>query len=151
MKLESKFYSSLGNGAAALQYAVEMINSVVASRDTTVLSKAITRAVKKGDDKAAQSVRFMVRQVWPGVKSGKDKAGQVSIKIKGIDHDEEAIQTLKSLVSEGASLRGTKLTKTFKSDEEKDSEEFDYVQWAKRMDKAHDLDKMIAALQALRS
>lgn len=151
MNLESNFYRSLGNGKEALKYAADMIQSVVTSRDTTVLSRAIERAAKKGDDKAAASLRLVIRSVWPEAKTTKDKQGKVSIKIKGVEHDDKALETLSGLVSDGVSLRGTLLTKAFKKETE--TKEFDATAWAERVTKAHPdaLEAMIAALQAKRN
>lgn len=149
--VEKKFYKSLGNGAAALSYAVEMIESVVTSRDTTVLTRAIDRAASKGDDKAVASLKLLIRNVWPGSKSNKSrKTGQTSIKISGVEADEYAISVCRALVADGVSLRGTLLSKAFIPAEEKP---FDVEAWAKRTVKAHpdQLEAMIAALQAQRS
>lgn len=151
MSIESKFYKALGNGAAALGYAVEMIESVVASRDTTVLTRAMDRAASKGDDKAVASLKLMIRNVWPGSKANKSKkTGQTTLKISGVEADPDAVAMCKALVSDGVSLRGTLLTKAFAPTEEKP---FDVEAWAKRTYKAHpdQLDVMIAALQAQRS
>ena len=149
--VESKFYASLGNGAAALQYASEMIESVVTSRDTTVLTRAMDRASSKGDDKAVASLKMLVRNVWPTSKAIKNKkTGKTAIKIKGIDACQDAIETMKALVLDGVSLRGTLLVQAFNTDGSKPA--FDVVKWATRMDKAHHehLEAMIAALQAVR-
>ena len=149
--VEAKFYKALGNGAAALGYAVEMIESVVTSRDTTVLTRAMDRAASKGDDKATAALKLMVRNVWPGSKASKSKkTGQTSIKISGVEADQDALAVCKALVADGVSLRGTLLSKAFGSGEEKP---FDVEAWAKRTVKAHpaQLEAMIAALQAQRS
>lgn len=149
--VEAKFYKALGNGAAALGYAVEMIESVVQSRDTTVLTRAIDRAASKGDDKAVASLKLMIRNVWEGAKMTKSKTtGQTSIKIKGIDASVWALSTCQQLVADGVSLRGTLLSKAFATEAEQKA--FDVTKWAERSLKAHpeDLEAMIAALQALR-
>lgn len=148
--VETKFYKSLGNGAAALEYAVEMVASVVKSRDTTVLTRAIDRAAGKGDDKAVASLKLIIRNVWPNAKAVKvKKTGITSIKIKGIEADEEALETCHALVADGASLRGTLLSKAFGT---KTDKVFNVEAWAKRSAKAHPeyLEAMIAALQAQR-
>jgi len=146
MKVEGQFYASLGNGKAALEHAATMINAVVTSRDTTVLRKAIKRAGQKGDDRAVQALKLIIRNVWPGASYSKDG----EIKIKGIRADSDAVDTMNTLVSDGVSLRGTLLQQAYKSATVK---EFDVQVWAKRMHKAHgdELEAMIAALQALRS
>lgn len=150
MNIESKFYTSLGNGKAALAYAVDMVKSVADSRDTTVLTRAIKRAMSKGDDKAAGSLRFMIRHVWPGVKATKNKkTGDITIKISGIEHEPEAIETLDALVADGVSLRGTLLTQAFMP---KDKPAFDPMKQAQRFTKSHNKAQVtayIAALQAL--
>lgn len=149
--VEKSFFRSLGNGKQALADAVTMIKSVVDSRDTTVLARAMQRAKdEKGDDKAVAALKLMIVSVWPGAKAGATKKGDMSIRIKGVKADPAIVETLDTLVADGVSLRGTILSKTLKK---ADDTAFDVAKWAARQHKAHpdQLDAMIAALQALRS
>ena len=150
--IENKFVTSLGSGKAALEHASTLIHSVVDSRDTTVLTRAMTRAKSKGDDKACASMRLILLAVWPkAVLKFDTKAKAYVFKIKGIEAEEWALEALSALVDDGASLRGSLITKTFKAD--KTETAFDAVKWAERQEKAHpdQLEAMIAALQALRA
>ena len=115
--VEKKFYASLGNGIAAGEHLFNMIQSVVSSRDTTVLTRAISRAENDKSDKlAGAAIRLVIGQVWPKAKIAKTKAGDLSIKIKGIDADVEAIARFKDAVERKLSIRNAAFRKAIKAD-----------------------------------
>lgn len=153
--IESAFYRALGNGKLAATHMRDLIVSVVSSRDTTIIAKAIKRAKDKGDDKAASVLMLATQQVFPAPTDKKiitkDKAGKYSIKIAGIQADKAAIARLEKAVSEGLSIRGAGFAKTLKGETKKDETPIDYKAKATRLVKdGVDIDLMIAALQALR-
>lgn len=154
MKTESKFYANLGNGQKAGEYLQDMVKSVTVSRDTTVIVKAIQRAEAKGDKAAASVVRFVFGQVFPSAKVTKSKAGDLSLKIKGIEHDDKALERLAEAVSKGLSIRHSTFRKTVQG--EQAQAEFDLQKYAKTIAsrlkrEGQSLDAVIAALQAVRS
>jgi len=153
MKIESEFYRSLGNGVKSLGYIKDMILSVVDSRDTTVLSRAILRAGNKGDNHADRALRLAISQVFEGAKMvKKPTGGGISIKISGTTVSEAGIKRLKDAATSGLSIRSSAYAKILKGTKDEDEKsEFDVKAWAVRMKKAHkdDLGKMIAALQAV--
>lgn len=162
---EQRFYRALGNGEQAGLELCNMIRSVMSSRDTTVLVRAIRRAEDKKDQQAANVVRFVVRHIWPavldengatikaGAKVGKDKNGLPVIKISGVGHDDMAFARLEEAVERKLSIRHKAFRNAVQPPvEDGEEQEFDYVAWAKRALKQHPdgLETMIAALQALR-
>lgn len=117
MAIEGKFFASLGNGVAAGEHLFSMVESVVSSRDTTVLTKAIKRAdINKSDKLAGNVIRFVVSQVWPGAKMTKNKADDYSIKIKGIEADTAALSRFKSAIEHKLSIRHAAFRKHIKPD-----------------------------------
>ncbi len=151
--VEDKFINSLGSGVGAAKQLSEMIKSVSSSRDTTVLARSIFRSEKKGDLAAASIVRFVTGQVWPKAKVQKVKDGVPKITIKGIEHNQEAINRLVGAVEKNLSIRHTTFRKVVKGDTDTEPKTFDPKAWAERQAKSHkdSLDAMIAALQAMRS
>lgn len=151
--IESKFYTALGNGKIAASHMRDLLVSVVSSRDTTIIAKAIKRAKEKGDDKAAQVLSLATREVFPNAKISKDKAGKFSIKIKGIEASKPALERLEKAVADKLSIRGATFAKAIKGETVKEEKPFDAIAWAERALKAQgdeNLDAMIAALQAKR-
>lgn len=139
---------SLGNGATALALGVDAIEHVRTHGDTTVLIRMAERAKERNDNNAASALMFMVKQVWPGAKLAKSKAGP-TLKIKGIAPVNSAVDTLATLKAEGASLRGSKLREAFRGDADKP--EFDpkvvTARVCKPLTKAQ-AQQVIAAMQA---
>src|SRR6056297_252191 len=124
MNVESNFFRSLGNGVKAGEYLQAMILSVVQSRDTTVLVRAMDRARNaKNDEQAARTIALVVGQVWPKCKLGKDKNSIPTIKISGIDADPNALKRLKEATDKGLSIRHSTYRKVLKGDT--DTPEFD--------------------------
>lgn len=151
--IETAFYRALGNGKLAASHMRDLIKSVVSSRDTTIIAKAIYRAKEKSDDKAASVLSTVTREVFPDAKITKDKSGKFSIKIKGIAANEKAIERLNDAVNSGLSIRGATFLKAVKGEKEKTETQFDAKAWAERAIKAQgdeNIDAMIAALQAKR-
>lgn len=153
--IESKFYKALGNGSLAASHMRDLIVAVVSSRDTTILAKAVYRAKDKKDDKAAQVLLAVVKEVFPASEGKKiitkDKAGKYSIKIAGIQADAKAVERLESAVDKGLSIRGATFLKEIKGAVTKEETPIDYKAKATRLVKdGADIDLMIAALQALR-
>ena len=151
MKIETSFFQSLGNGVKACNLLAQMVHSVVQSRDTTVLTRAINRAATdKQDEQAARAIRMVAGQVWPKAKIGKAKDGTLSIKIKGIEADQEALARLDSAVERQLSIRHAAFRKAIMPEQEEE-QAFDYQKAAAAFVKRHgaaNVDKMIAALQA---
>lgn len=158
LAVEKKFYSSLGDGAKAGVYLKDMVLSVVDSRDTTVLSRAIQRAEdNKADTQAVKAIRTVVSQVWPKAKVSRNNVtNRLSIIIKGIDADQDALARLKAATEceKPLSIRGTAFLKTIKGTHDAEEKDFDPKKMAEGWFKRHDheqLEAYIAALQALRS
>lgn len=108
MKLAADFGRTLGNGKKAASHLHDMVVSVVKSRDTKVLSRAYAKADGKGDKQAVQTMSAIIRAVWPGVKTTKDKnTGEMIIKIKGIEADPAPVARFADAVQRGLSLRDT--------------------------------------------
>lgn len=149
-KIESAFYAALGTGTVAAKHMADLIKSVSVSRDTTIISKAMTRAKEKGDDKAASVLGLAMREVFPKVKVT-NKAGKYSFTIKGIQADEKAVARLESAVAKNLSIRGDTFRKAIMAEKPVATPVIDYKKKAENIQKSGaDLDKMIAALQALR-
>lgn len=149
---ENAFVRNLGNGVKAAEYLGTLVEAVVASRDTTIITRVLQRADKAGDAHAVGSIKVVVRNVWPGAKLGKGKTdGTYTLKIAGVEADDDGLGRLKTAITEGLSIRGKKFRETIEPKGEEDA--FDVAKWAERTAKAHPdkLDAMIAALQALRS
>lgn len=152
--IESAFYRALGNGKLAASHMRDLVASVVSSRDTTIIAKAMYRAKEKNDDKAASVLSLAMRETFPGLKITKDKNGKFSLKIKGIAADDKAIKRLDDAVNSGLSIRGDGFRKAIQGEKAEDaSKDFDAKAWAERAIKAQgdaNIDAMIAALQAKR-
>ena len=118
-EIESKFHRALGDGVKAGAYMQQLILSVVDSRDTTVLVKAIQRASEnKADHQAVSTLRAVIGQVWPKAKVTKNKSNTVSILIKGIKEDSEALERLALAVSSEYSIRGVAFKKAIMPESE---------------------------------
>ena len=104
-QLESNFFRALGDGKKAAIAMRDMIKAVTDSRDTTVLCRAMKRALSKGDEAAAKTVGFCATKVWPGAKVVKSE-GNFSIKIKGIAHDNAILTNLDEAIERAYSIRG---------------------------------------------
>lgn len=156
--LESTFYRNLGDGVKACAALAGMIESVVTSRDTTVLTKAMRRAVEdKQDEQAARAVALVASQVWPKAKIGKTKDGVMTIRIKGIQACDDALARLRNAVDRDLSIRHSTFRKTIKPVyQEQDSPELalskkvtGLVKWCDKTEGVT-IDALIAALQAAR-
>lgn len=138
--IETKFFKALGSGTGATEHLATMIHSVVSSRDTTVLSRAINRAQSKGDTAAAGVVRFVVGEVWPGSKitMGKKK-NMPTITIKGVEADKDALKRLDTAAEKKLSIRHATFRKTVKAPtaETDENPEWDIKAWADRVVKQH--------------
>lgn len=120
MKVEGDFFRNLGNGVKAGDFLYQMVQSVVSSRDTTVLVRAMDRAKnKKQDAQAARTIAMVAGQVWPKAKVTKDKNGYPRITIKGIEADPNALERVKEAVDKGLSIRHTAFRKTVVGDRDK--------------------------------
>lgn len=149
--LETKFFSSLGDGVKAGAMLLAMMESVVTSRDTTVLTRAIQRAESvKGDQQAVGVVKLAIREVFPGANTTKDKNGQFTIKIKGVKHCDKGLKRLKDVVKEGWSIRGRNFRDGLATTA-KPAPTFDPQKWATNFAKRHeqDIPAAIAALQVV--
>lgn len=156
--LETAFFRSLGNGVLACENLAGMVMGVVSSRDTTILTKAMSRAMgEKQDGGAVKAIDIVAKQVWPGCKIT-EKDGNYSIRIKGIEADADAITRLKDAVERKLSIRH----KTFRevmvptvveelTTEQKVQRKADAtLKWINSNDDVT-LDMVIAALQARRN
>jgi hypothetical protein len=150
-KIETAFYTALGNGRLAATHMRDLIRAVSVSRDTTIISKALFRAKEKGDDKAASVLSLAMRETFVGAKVTKGKDGKFSIKIKGIEPDQKALDRLDSAVESKLSIRGDTFRKAITGEKVETVKAIDYPAKAARIVKdGVDIDLMIAALQALR-
>ena len=143
----TKFRNSLGNGKVAAQHWSTLINSVVSSRDTTVLAKQFKMVRdNEGDAHALRAMMVTIKAVWPNVKVKRNtKTGDHSILIKGIDADKAAIARMNEAVEKGLVLRDT-YAKHVKGETEKTEKTFDVKAWAERQVKAHP--DQVAAMKA---
>ena len=157
-KMETRFFSSLGNGKEATKAMYALFKSVVNSRDTTCIARQIVRAEKeKGDMQAANTLRFVTGQVFPGAKYGKDKNGIPTIKIKDCQPDMAALNRLHIAGEKKLSIRHTAFRKAVKApaDQPKETKEQRlarvkaYVQ--KQVSDDMTLDMIIAAVESLRN
>jgi len=146
------FFRNLGDGVKAAANLQEMVLSVVKSRDTTVLSKAMYRAEKeKNDTNASGAIRIVVGEVYPDAKLHKNKeTGEYKITIKGCEADTNALTRLATVVEKGLSLRHATFRKTMKGDVEKPA--FDAIKAAESFIKAHkNPAEVIAYIHALQA
>ena len=155
--VEKKFFSSLGNGVNAGAALFDLVQSVVSSRDTTILTRQIKRAEQeKKDAQAAGAIRLVTKAVFPGAKVAKDKNGQTTIKIKGVEADQEALARFQQAVEKKLSIRHAAFRKTVapsdtpaeKTDAEKVEQVKKYLK--RQIDDGLSLDAIIAAAQAMR-
>ena len=150
--VSGNFFRNLGNGVKAASDLQEMVLSVVKSRDTTVLSKAMYRAEKeKNDTNASGAIRIVVGEVYPDAKLHKNKeTGEYKITIKGCEADANALTRLATVVEKGLSLRHATFRKTMKGDVEKPA--FDAIKAAESFIKAHkNPAEVIAYIHALQA
>lgn len=117
--VKAQFIRSLGNGVKAGEYLQQLILSVVKSRDTTILVKAITGALEKNDDQAARTIRMVAGQVWPKARVTTKPGKPVSIKISGITEDQEALNRLADATERGLSIRHQTYRNTIAPKEDK--------------------------------
>jgi len=112
----SKFTTSLGNGRVMGSLFKNAIDHVVETRDTTVIVKMINSAIKKNDSVAVRSIKNTFSAIFIGSQFVIDKKTRnLSIKIKGSDTSNSAIDNLNSLVDDNASMRGDNWSKAFNS------------------------------------
>ena len=151
-KTETAFFSSLGNGVAAVEHLQTLTLAVVSSRDTTILTRQMQRAEKeKNDTGASAAIRKVISAVYVGAKIKKDKkTGGYSVSIKGLQADADALDRLNQAVEKKLSIRHATFGKLIKGETAKP--EFDVASWAQRTAKQHpdQLEAMIAALQGQR-
>jgi hypothetical protein len=109
--IENRFANNLGNGQIVGETLLSLYEAAEKSRDTTIITRAILRANKKKDKHIVSLMRHIIACVWPGAKlSSKDN--KLSLKISGIQANEEAMTGLKSAVASGLSARGSKFKET---------------------------------------
>lgn len=151
--IEDKFVSSLGAGKSAARHLLALVEAVVSSRDTTIISRAAYRAEGKGDKQAAGILKFVTGQVFPGAKYSAPKEGAPKITIKGITADTAAVDRFRKAVEKNLSIRHSAFREAIKAETDTVEKEFDPKAWAERTIKAKgkdNLEAMIAALQAQR-
>lgn len=147
-EIVTAFNRSLGNGAAMGKLFADAIDHVIAKRDTTVIVKLINAAQKKKDSQAERAIRQTFAAVYDGAKVTKTKTG-LSIKIADATLSNSAVTSLKQLVADGVSMRGTNWAKAFKSDDDGGEAELDYIKAANNLLKrGFNPDALIAAIQA---
>ena len=141
----SSFFRNLGDGVKAASNLQEMVLSVVKSRDTTILSRAMYRAEKeKNDTNASGAIRVVVGEVYPDAKLHKNKeTGEYKITIKGCEADTSALERLATVVEKGLSLRHATFRKTMKGDVAKPA--FDAMDAANKFVKSHKNPAEVAA------
>lgn len=150
------FVRALGNGERALKELDGIVQAVVTDRNTGHISDLLAKVEKKKDSVADGMIRFIMGQVFKGAKSNRDKkTGRLIIKIQGVKADAAVVGRISQAAQDGMSIRSKGLRKfilegdTVK--EEKEKPAIDYVKKAQAIQKSGaDLDKMIAALQALK-
>ena len=146
-EIVTAFNRSLGNGAAMGKLFADAIDHVIAKRDTTVIVKLINAAQKKKDSQAEKAIRQTFAAIYDGAKVTKTKTG-ISIKIADAALSNSAVTSLKQLVADGVSMRGTNWSKAFKSDDDGEAE-LDYIKAANNLLKrGFNPDALIAAIQA---
>lgn len=119
-KVCDKFINSLGNGRGALSHLHTLAVSVAKSRDTTVFANAIKRAESKGDANGVNAVKFVVRELFPGVKVQKDtKANRLTFQIKGIKENKDVLKGLREACEDKLSIRGSEWKLRVKPKEER--------------------------------
>jgi hypothetical protein len=155
-KATEKFVRALGNGETALKEFDGIVQAVVTDRNTGHISDLLSKVEKKKDSVADGVIRFIVGQIFKGAKSSRDKkTGRLIIKIQGVQADAAVVGRLSKAAQDGLSLRSKGLRKfILEGDKPKEASEkpaIDYVKKAQAIQKSGvDLDKMIAALQALK-
>jgi len=147
--VQTKFISNLGNGKLAAKYFVQLVNACETGRNTTTLADTIVKAKNKGDNQAVRAMSQVIKAIWKDVpvKYSK-KTGKVSISIKGVEADRDAITRMNEAVTKGLSLRDT-FAKTVRGEVTKTKH--DPVKSAQGYTKAHtkkEIALYIAALQA---
>jgi len=150
--VSGNFFRNLGNGVKAASNLQDMVLSVVKSRDTTVLSKAMYRAEKeKNDTNASGAIRVVVGEVYPDAKLHKNKeTGEYKITIKGCEADADALTRLATVVEKGLSLRHATFRKTMKGDVDKPA--FNPIDAAAKFVKSHkNPAEVIAYIHALQA
>jgi len=146
-EIVTAFNRSLGNGANMGKHFANAIDHVIAERDTTVIVKLINAAQKKKDSQAERAIKLTFAAIFDGAKVNKNKSG-ISIKIKDATLSNSAVTSLKQLVADGMSMRGTNWSKAFKSDDDGETE-LDYIKAAKNLLKrGFNPNALIAAIQA---
>ena len=147
-EIVTAFNRSLGNGAAMGKLFADAIDHVIAKRDTTVIVKLINAAQKKKDSQAERAIKQTFAAIYDGAKVTKTKTG-ISIKIADATLSNSAVTSLKQLVADGMSMRGTNWSKAFKSDDDDGEAELDYIKAAKNLLKrGFNPNALIAAIQA---
>lgn len=131
----NSFATAMGNGAAMGKLFKQAVDYVVETRDTTIILRMIQRAEKRGDKAAASLVRFTFGKVFTGAKVNTKAGNIVGIKIAGSDVSNSAMAALHDLVTDGASMRGTKWKAAFATEVEKPA--FDLQAFVARALKAH--------------
>lgn len=127
-KKAQNFYSALGNGATAMRIFGEAVQEVVSSRDTTLIARFFDEAIRRDDQQAIGSMRFLCERVWPNCKVQKKKnkdTGKVyvAVTIKGCKASNWAVDRLAKVLEEKLSLRSPTFRQRFKSDEQQKQEE----------------------------
>ena len=147
-EIVTAFNRSLGNGAAMGKLFADAVDHVIAERDTTVIVKLINAAQKKKDSQAERAIKQTFAAIYDGAKVTKTKTG-ISIKIADATLSNSAVTSLKQLVADGMSMRGTNWSKAFKSDDDDGETELDYIKAANNLLKrGFNPDALIAAIQA---
>ena len=101
---ESNLYSALGDGVKALVNFEMLVQECVAKRNTDRIKFHIARVNKnKRDGLAIRAYNTILKHVFPGIKLN-TTAGEESVVIKGVQHDQGALDTLAGLVRDGYSL-----------------------------------------------
>jgi hypothetical protein len=145
-EIVTAFNRSLGNGAKMGKLFADAVDHVIAKRDTTVIVKLINAAQKKKDSQAERAIKLTFAAIYDGAKVTRTKKG-ISIKIADATLSNSAVTSLKQLVADGVSMRGTNWGKAFKADD--GEAELDYIKAANNLLKrGFNPNTLIAAIQA---
>jgi len=159
-KTITNFSNNVGNGFKVGEYTTNVFDHGRSNGDTTPIIKLLNIALKKGDTKLANTIKFMTGKIWIGAKIESKGGVYTKIKTKNCELSNSAIEAL-AKISGNVSIRSEKWRDAFKTDSDKNTtKEIDFQKRASNFAQKHpelleqkitETAALLAALQAQRA
>jgi len=119
-KTITNFSNNVGNGFKVGEYYTNTIEHGRSNGDTTPIIRLLNIAVKKGNTRLANTIKFTTGKIWIGAKIESKGNVYTKIKTKNCEVSNSAIEALAN-VSGNVSIHSEKWRDAFKTDSEKDT------------------------------